>query len=143
MDNVTGFIPHRPPFLYVDEILELTDTNIVTSKRIDPAEPFFEGHYPGNPIMPGVLLCEAVFQSGAILIASICRNKGGGGADGTPVLTRISSAKFKKIVRPGDTITICTSIKEAISNAYYMKGNVTVDGKAAVTVEFACCVVKG
>ena len=69
-EQILNAIPHRPPFLFVDEIVEQTDDHIVTRKRIDPEEPFFKGHYPDYPIMPGVLICECVFQAGAILMST-------------------------------------------------------------------------
>jgi 3-hydroxyacyl-[acyl-carrier-protein] dehydratase len=129
--------------LFVDEIVEMTDDRIVTRKKIDAAEPFFKGHYPGTPIMPGVLLCEAIFQSGAILISKLITDKAAGGElDGVPVLTRITGARFKNMVRPGDTIDIESSIKEVLSNVYYMKGSASVAGKKAVMVEYACCLAK-
>ncbi len=135
MSEVTKYIPHRPPFLFVDDIIETNSDRIVTRKKIDADEEFFKGHYPGNPIMPGVLLCEAIFQSGAILIAKNI----GGEIDGTPVLTRINNAKFKNMVKPGDLVTIEVNLKEKLSNAFFMRGKAFVDGKVAVIVEFACC----
>jgi len=140
MESVTSYIPHREPFLFVDEIVEMTDDRIVTTKMIDPSEDFFKGHYPSSPIMPGVLICEAIFQTGAILISKIIKeSEGENGLEGVPVLTRIQSAKFKKMVKPGDTLTLESSIVEKLSNVYYMKGSASVDGKKAVFVEYACC----
>ena len=142
LDSVTKFIPHRPPFLFVDEIVSITDNKIVTTKKIDPNEAFFKGHYPGDPIMPGVLICEAIFQSGAILISKIISDKTGvDKLDGVPVLARITNAKFKKMVKPGDTINISAEINEVLSNVYYMKGSASVNGEKAVVVEYACCLV--
>jgi len=132
MKDVLNAIPHRPPFLFVDKIVELTDTTIKTTKEISPAEPFFEGHYPGNPIMPGVLICESIFQTGAVLLSNIITDI----SEGTPVLTRISNGKFKNIVRPGSTLEIEVEIVERVSNAFFMKGKASVEGKTAVTVEF-------
>ena len=132
MKDVLSSIPHRPPFLFVDKIIELTDTTIKTTKEISPAEPFFEGHYPGNPIMPGVLICESIFQTGAVLLSNLITDI----SEGTPVLTRINNAKFKNIVRPGSTLEIEVEIVERVSNAFFMKGKASVDGKTAVTVEF-------
>ena len=127
MEDVTKFIPHRSPFLFVDEIIEISAGSIKTRKKIDPGESFFKGHYPGSPVMPGVLLCESIFQSGAILISKITSDKAiGGEEDGVPVLTRITNAKFKKMVKPGDTIDIETSITETLSNVYFMKGRASV-----------------
>ncbi|MDY6862003.1 MAG: 3-hydroxyacyl-ACP dehydratase FabZ family protein, partial [Thermodesulfobacteriota bacterium] len=105
MEEILKAIPHRPPFLFVDKIVELSDTRIKTTKLIDPEEPFFKGHFPGNPIMPGVLVCESIFQAGAILFSKIAGITGDL-AYGTPLLTRINQAKFKGMVKPGDLLEI-------------------------------------
>ena len=132
MEDVLKAIPHRPPFLFVDKIVELTDTKIKTTKQISPEEDFFRGHYPGNPIMPGVLICESIFQTGAILLSHIITDI----SEGTPVLTRISNGKFKNIVKPGSTLEIEAEVVERVSNAFFLKGKASVEGKTAVTVEF-------
>ena len=138
MEDVLNAIPHRPPFLFVDKIVELTETKIKTTKEISPDEPFFKGHYPGNPIMPGVLICESIFQTGAILLSSMMGDVG----EGTPVLTRISNAKFKNIVKPGALLEIEAEVVEKVSNAFFLKGSASSAGKTAVTVEFAVSLVK-
>ena len=71
--EISGLIPHRPPFLWVDKIISFADDTIITEKMIPTDLDIFTGHYPGNPIMPGVLLCEAIFQSGALLIGKMHR----------------------------------------------------------------------
>jgi 3-hydroxyacyl-[acyl-carrier-protein] dehydratase len=133
MEQILKAIPHRPPFLFVDKVIELTDTKIRAIKAINPEEPFFKGHYPGNPIMPGVLICESIFQTGAILLSSII----GDISEGTPVLTRISNAKFKNMVRPGAILELEAELVEKVGNAFFMKGKATSEGKTVVTVEFA------
>ncbi len=133
MEEVLKAIPHRPPFLFVDEIVEMTEDRIKTTKRISADEPFFKGHYPGNPIMPGVLICESIFQTGAILLSRVLSHSGGG----TPVLTRISNAKFKNMVKPGALLELEAELVEKVSNAFFMKGKASSDGKTVVTVEFA------
>ena len=133
MEEVLRAIPHRPPFLFVDKVIELTDTKIRAIKEISPEEPFFKGHYPGNPIMPGVLICESIFQTGAILLSSII----GDIREGTPVLTRISNAKFKNMVKPGAILELEAELVEKVGNAFFMKGKATSGGKTVVTVEFA------
>ena len=138
MEEVLKAIPHRPPFLFVDKIVELTETKIKTTKEISPEEPFFKGHYPGNPIMPGVLICESIFQTGAILLSSIISDVG----DGTPVLTRISNAKFKNMVMPGSLLEMEAELVEKVSNAFFLKGSASSAGKTVVTVEFAVSLVK-
>jgi len=138
MEQVLNAIPHRPPFLFVDRVVEVTETKIKTTKEISPEEPFFKGHYPGNPIMPGVLICESIFQTGAILLSKVI----GDISDGVPVLTRINNAKFKNIVKPGSILDIEAELVEKISNAYFMKGKASVGGKTSVTVEFTVTLAK-
>ncbi len=132
MEEILNAIPHRPPFLFVDRIVELSGTKIRTTKEIRPDEPVFEGHYPGQPIMPGALICESIFQTGAVLLSKMM----GGVGEGVPVLTRINNAKFKSIVKPGSTLDIEAELMEKVSNAYYMKGKASVAGRTSVTVEF-------
>ncbi|MDU9047550.1 MAG: 3-hydroxyacyl-ACP dehydratase FabZ [Candidatus Electrothrix sp. Rat3] len=129
-------IPHRAPFLWLDRILEMDETTIRAEKLLSADLDVFQGHYPDYPIMPGVLLCEAVFQAGALLISETLRGKEE--IQGVPVLTRILGAKFKREVGPGDTIEIRAALKEKLGPAWFMKGSVRVKGKVAVQVEFAC-----
>ncbi len=138
MEEVLKAIPHRPPFLLVDRVVEVTDARIRTTKQISAEEPFFKGHYPGNPIMPGVLICEAVFQTGAILLSRVVGDIG----EGTPVLTRVTNAKFKNMVKPGALLEMEAELVEKVSNAFFLKGKASVAGKTVVTVEFAVSLVK-
>ena len=138
MEQILKAIPHRPPFLFVDKIVELTQTKIKATKEISPEEPFFKGHYPGNPIMPGVLICESIFQTGAILLSSII----GDVSDGIPVLTRVSNARFKNVVKPGALLELEAELVEKVSNAFFLKGSASVAGKTVVTVEFAVSLAK-
>ncbi len=139
---VTDRIPHRPPFLWLDRVLEIDGNQILAEKKIPEDLELFKGHYPGYPLMPGVLLCEAVFQAGGILLAELLRSgsdRGEGAAIlAKPVLTRILGAKFKREVRPGDTIAVTARLIERVGNAWFLKGAVRVDGKVAVQVEFGC-----
>lgn len=129
-------IPHREPFLFVDEVAEVSESRIVTRKHIDPAADFFRGHYPGRPIMPGVLLCECCFQAGALLISH--RQGGWNWTDGTPVLTRIHDARFKRAVRPGETVVCEVTLDDALERAFVMTGRASVEGVLAVRVGFTC-----
>lgn len=133
MEEILKAIPHRPPFLFVDNIIEITDTKIKATRKVSPQEEYFKGHYPGNPIMPGVLVCEAIFQSGAILLSRII----GQIDDGIPVLVRINNARLKIMVKPGDTLELEAEVVEKVSSAYFLKGKASVDGRTAATVEFA------
>ena len=135
-------IPHRPPFLLLDRVLNLKSASIVAEKLIPEDLPLFKGHYPHYPIMPGVLLCEAVLQAGALLIAEELRQTGVAAA-AVPVLTRIHSAKFKREVRPGDLLEIRAELLERLGPAWLLKGSVRVGGKLAVQVEFACAGKEG
>lgn len=99
-DQILAAIPHRPPFLLVDEILQWTDSHIVCSKIFTGKEDFFAGHYPGYALVPGVLLCEAAMQCGAILLSKYFADN----ENKIPVTTRINDVRFKRMVRPGETI---------------------------------------
>ena len=138
--QITDLIPHRPPFLWVDSIISCTEDSIITEKLISKNLELFRGHYPDNPIMPGVLLCEIIFQSGALLMSSMAT-----AADSEvhkiPVLTRIENAKFKRPVLPGDTVQAKVSLKETISSVSFLKGTLKVHGKTAVQVFFACALI--
>jgi 3-hydroxyacyl-[acyl-carrier-protein] dehydratase len=139
-DEITSLIPHRAPFLWVDKIISYTDGTIVTEKTIPADLDIFAGHYPGYPIMPGVLLCEAIFQSGALLISKQSQSQNSVQPT-IPVLTRINNAKFKRSVHPGDTVQIKVQLLESMSSVSIFKGNMKVRGKTALQVEFACALV--
>lgn len=140
-ERIFSLIPHRPPFLWVDKILECHPHVIVTEKRIATDEACLTGHFPGYPVFPGVLLCEAIFQSGAMLMGE--RNKENGVmSEQLPLLTRIREAKFKQPVFPGDLITISVTLKENTTNAYFFHGVARVREKVAATVDFVCMVQK-
>ncbi len=127
-------IPHREPFLLVDEILERGPARIVCTKVFSGREDFFAGHYPGLPLVPGVLLCEAAMQCGAILLATQLASMAGK----LPVVTRMNDVRFKRIVRPGETIRIEVELVERLADAFFLKAKAAVDGKVAVRFEFAC-----
>ncbi len=129
-------IPHRPPFLFVDDIVEVTDDRIVTTTLADPKADFFTGHYPGHPVMPGVLVCECCFQAGALLIAH--RLGGYDPTAGVPVLTRIRDARFRQIVRPGQMLRVEVTLDDELQNAFFLTGRVTVEDKLALRVTFTC-----
>jgi 3-hydroxyacyl-[acyl-carrier-protein] dehydratase len=139
-DEIYRRIPHRPPFLWVDRITGQTTDTIETEKDLPPDLALFAGHYPDYPIMPGVILCEAIFQSGALLLFDLINCVDEKGAP-LPVLTRIIGARFKREVKPGDTIVMQVSLKEKVGSAWFMKGRLSVAGKTAVQVEFACAMV--
>ncbi len=135
--KVTDLIPHRPPFLWVDTMLEYDGSSLLTEKYIPEDLDVFQGHYPDHPILPGVLLCEALFQTGALLIALLLQESDNHG-HGVPVLTRIEGVRFKRPVGPGDTIRMKVVFKESLSSAWFLKGTLRVNEKVAVQVDFAC-----
>jgi 3-hydroxyacyl-[acyl-carrier-protein] dehydratase len=133
-EEILNAIPHRPPFLLVDEIVERTDDSIVCTKHFTGDEGFFKGHYPDFPLVPGVILCEASMQCGAILLSHKLAD-----ADGkVPVATRMNNVRFKKLVRPGDVVRMEITLNERLADAYFLTAKVTVDGKVAVRFDFAC-----
>jgi 3-hydroxyacyl-[acyl-carrier-protein] dehydratase len=143
MEDIYKTIPHRPPFLFIDRIIEVTAEGAVAERLIREEEPHFAGHYPGNPLMPGVLLCEAVFQTAAVYMMRRFSTEVGTEGAKTPVLARIQEAKFKQMVRPGDLIRIETTYIETLSKFHFMKGKVLVEGKVAVALGFALALLDG
>jgi len=141
LDEILALIPHRPPFLWVDRIVSREPERIETEKLIPADLELFAGHYPGHPLMPGVLLCEAIFQAGALLIAGTMAGEGHDNSK-IPVLTRIANAKFRHQVHPGDRVRIAVTIRERVGPAWFMKGKLAVDDRTAVSVEFACAMVE-
>lgn len=134
-EEIEEAIPHRAPMLLVDEVLEKSEKDIKCRKTFRADEFFLQGHYPGNPIVPGIILCEAAMQSGAILLSQFA-------GTGTPVATRLNDVRFKKIVRPDDTIEIDVQLNEKLANAFFMKAKVSVAGKLAARLEFACALAE-
>ncbi len=132
--QILDAIPHRDPFLLVDEIVEWNENRIVCLKTFSGEEEFFAGHYPDFPIVPGVLLCEATMQCGAILLSKHLE-----GLEGkVPVATRMNDVRFKKMVRPKETLRMEVELTERLAGAFFLKGKVTVEGKVAVRFDFAC-----
>ena len=135
MENFLDYMPQREPFLFVTRVIAVNDNSIQTEKQIKVDEPFFAGHFPGKPIMPGVLICETVFQSGAILMGK----RAGAHANPSliPLITRISNVKLKRAVLPGDLMEIEVNLEEVVGKAAYLKGKVKVREKTVLTVEYA------
>ncbi len=139
MKNFLEYMPQREPFLFVDRVVEITDSYIKTEKQVKADEPFFAGHFPGRPIMPGVLICEAVFQSSSILMSK--RAGAPSNDDRIPLITRISNVKLKRVVLPGDLMGVEVTLKEILGRAAYMSGKVKVKERTVLTVEFTAMLV--
>lgn len=135
--EIEAAIPHRPPMLLVDEIVERGDNRMLCRKTFRDDEFFVQGHYPGHPLVPGVILCECALQAGAILLADFLRQ-----SPGVPVATRLNDVKFKRMVRPGDTILMEVQLEEQLANAFYLQARVTCGGKLAVRFHFACTLAR-
>lgn len=135
--KITDLIPHRPPFLWVDSILQSDASSLLAEKTIPVDLDVFQGHYPEHPILPGVLLCEALFQTGALLISLLLRESKTN-TSGFPVITRVENAKFKRPVGPGDIIQMQVNIKETFNGVWFLKGVLRVKEKVAVKTDFAC-----
>jgi len=142
MEEIHRRIPHRPPFLFIDEILNVSDSGAEASLTVKPEFPFFEGHYPGNPIMPGVLLCESVFQTGAVFLADLLDEESLTDESVTPVLSRIRDARFKRMVLPGDKVDISVSLTDRTGKFFNLTGQIKNEGKVCLTISFALALIK-
>lgn len=135
--DIQKILPHRYPFLLVDKILEIEEGKSIKGiKNVTVNEPFFQGHFPSNPIMPGVLITEALAQVGAVLLLSMPENKGKLG-----VFTGINNFKFRRQVVPGDTLTLSAEL--LVYRHGMGKANVkaTVDGEVAAMGEISFAVI--
>ena len=133
--DVLAGLPHRPPFLFVDRIVEQSEKRIVTEWDVRADLPAFAGHFPGDPVLPGVLLAEFCFQSAALLFA-------GGAAGALPVLTRIEDARYKKVVRPGETLRAEVDLVERLSNARWCKAHVRSGDASVLRIGFVVAEVQ-
>jgi 3-hydroxyacyl-[acyl-carrier-protein] dehydratase len=136
-ETVLQLIPHRPPFLFVDEIVAETAEGLTAKRTFRADEEFYAGHYPGAPITPGVLLCEAVFQTGALFMARQAQAAGAKPGEGVPLLAKITDVRFRNPVFPGETITIDVKKKEALGGFTMMSGSIKSGAKRVLSLEFA------
>ena len=134
LEAIKSAIPHREPFLLLDEIVSQTANHIICRKTFTGKEFWYQGHYPHFPLTPGVLLCEAAMQAGAVLLAKVVADN----PDRVPVVSRMNHVKFKAMVRPGDTITLDVELTEEMAGAYFLNAKVLVGDTTAATFDFAC-----
>ena len=132
MKEILAILPHRYPFLLVDRIIEMeTNTRAVGIKNVSANEPFFTGHFPGNPIMPGVLIVEGMAQVGAALLLSSIPDR----SDKLIFFTGIDKCRFRKVVVPGDQIRYELKVLRLKSFVCRMWGEAYVDGQLAAEAE--------
>ncbi|MEO0128090.1 MAG: 3-hydroxyacyl-ACP dehydratase FabZ [candidate division WOR-3 bacterium] len=125
IEEIKKILPHREPFLFVDEVLEISDKRIVAKRTIKSDEYFFKGHFPSEPIMPGVLIVEAIAQTGGVMLL---RKYPGA----IPLFMGIDKARFRKIVRPGDTLIMEVELLQERGMI------VKISGVAKVNNEITC-----
>jgi 3-hydroxyacyl-[acyl-carrier-protein] dehydratase len=134
--RIMEMIPHRYPFLLIDRVIEIHDKSIVGIKNITMNEPQFVGHFPGAPVMPGVLIIEAMAQLSAVLVA--------GSMDSTQnkqvYFMAIEGAKFRKVVEPGDTLVIYSQIDQARSHVWKFSARAEVNNEVVAESKFTAMV---
>jgi len=138
VNTIQKILPHRYPFLLIDRVIELVrKKHIVAIKNVTLNEPYFTGHFPGNPIMPGVLMVEAIAQTGATLLMTEVPDR----ANKLTVFTGIERAKFRRQVVPGDQLRIEVNVIVWRTMAVKMQGKCTVDGKLVSEATVTCQLV--
>ena len=142
MEDIHRRIPHRPPFLFVDRIIEINAEDATCELSVREDFDIFKGHYPNNPIFPGVLSCEAVFQTGAIFLSEKIGQDELNSSRATPVLSRIRDARFKRMIKPGDLIQIKVFLQDQIGQFYNLRGEIRLKEKVVTTVSFALALVR-
>ncbi len=138
IQEILEFLPHRYPFLLIDRIVEFEPAKrLVAIKNVTINEPFFQGHFPGYPIMPGVLVVEAMAQAGGIIMMAEMPDR----SEKLVVFTGIERAKFRRPVTPGDQLRIEVDVLSFRTRAGRISGRALVDGKLACEATLTCRVV--
>ncbi|WP_458069522.1 3-hydroxyacyl-ACP dehydratase FabZ [Rhodanobacter sp. BL-MT-08] len=138
IEQIQELLPHRYPFLLVDRVIEIVpDVSVVALKNVSINEPFFQGHFPGHPVMPGVLIVEAMAQTAGLLTQISSRMKGN---TGSPLfyLVKVDNARFSAVVAPGDQLRIEVSLKRLMRGMGIFVARTLVDGKEVASCELMC-----
>lgn len=128
IEEILELLPHRYPFLLIDRVLELSEESIVALKNVTVSEPYFQGHFPGKPVMPGVLIIETMAQAGAIMLHKASEGK-------MKLLVGVDKARFKRQVVPGDTLRIEVELKQVKGNFAVCAGQVLVEDTVAASAQ--------
>ena len=138
VSRIQELLPHRYPFLLVDRVLELEpNQRILAVKNVSINEPFFQGHFPGHPVMPGVLVLEALAQAGGLLTQLSAANVGAGD-EKLFYLVKIDNARFARMVVPGDRLMLEVKLKRVIRNMAMYECSASVDGKVVASADILC-----
>ncbi len=134
IEEIRKILPHRYPFLLVDRIVELEADRIVGIKNVTVNEPFFQGHFPDFPVMPGVLIIEAMAQVAGVLVLKSIPDR----SSKLVLLAGVDSARFRRPVLPGDQLRIEMKAVKVKASVAKMQGTATVDGETVAEVEVLC-----
>ncbi len=134
IDQIRDILPHRYPFLFVDKIIEMEPNRIVGIKNVTATEPFFQGHFPDFPVMPGVLITESMAQVAGILILKDMPDR----KEKLVLLAAVDDARFRKPVRPGDQLRIEMTIISRKAKVCKMRGTASVDGQIVAEATAMC-----
>ena len=139
--EIERLLPHRYPFLLVDRVVEFEkDKRVLAYKNVSCNEPFFTGHFPGHPVMPGVLVVEALAQAGGVL-TQLSRDPSELGKD-TFYLVKVDNARFSRMVIPGDRLELEVELKRRIRNMAQYVGIARVDGEQVACAEILCAAAR-
>jgi 3-hydroxyacyl-[acyl-carrier-protein] dehydratase len=142
IEGIAALLPHRYPFLLIDRVIAFEPKKLVALKNVSGNEEFFQGHFPGHPVMPGVLILEALAQTGGLLTQLTREAAGGPASDNMFYLVKIDAAKFSRMVVPGDRVELEVVLKRVIRNMAMYVGTAKVDGETAACAEILCAEAK-
>ena len=138
-EQIMNILPHRPPFLFIDKILKISENSITGLKYVSPDEPYFKGHFPGRPVMPGVLQIEAMAQAGGVLLLNTVPDP----ENYITLFMKMDNVKFKRPVKPGDTLIFKLELISPIRRGIcHMKGMIFANGNLMTEGELMAQIIK-